>query len=57
MSTELESSSTGSVELARVHRTSLFRALLVCALWIGTWFLRERGPEVRLGLDVVLALV
>jgi hypothetical protein len=56
MSTELQPSSAGSVELARVHRTSLLRALLVCALWAGTWFLRERGPAVRLGLDVVLAL-
>lgn len=41
---------------ARVHRTSLFRGLAVCALWLATLPLRHSGGEARLGLDVVLAL-
>ena len=55
MSTELQPGSGGSVDLARVHRTSLVRALLVCAVWIGTLSLRHAGPAARLGLDLVLA--
>lgn len=38
------------------HRTSLMRALVVCAVWLATWALRPNGAEVRLGLDLVLAL-
>jgi hypothetical protein len=54
MSTELQTRSGGADELARAHRTSLVRALLVCAAWLGTWSLRHLGPSVRLGLDLVL---
>jgi len=42
------------VEGARTHRTSLIRALVVCAAWLGTWWLRPGGPAVRLGLDLLL---
>ena len=44
-----------SGDLAGVHRTSLIRALIVCAVWIGTLSLRHEGPTARLGLDLVLA--
>jgi hypothetical protein len=36
-------------------RTSLIRAAIVCAVWLATWSLRQHGPSVRLGLDLVLA--
>src|SRR5690348_17934374 len=42
------------VDAVRTHRTSLIRALIVCAVWIGTWWLRPEGPVVRLGLDLLL---
>ncbi len=43
-------------EQGRVHRASLIRAVVVCAVWLATWPLRHVGGEVRLGLDVALAL-
>ena len=43
-------------EQGRVHRASLIRALVVCALWLATWPLRNAGGGVRLSLDVLLAL-
>jgi hypothetical protein len=45
-----------SLEERRVHRASLLRALAVCAVWLATWPLRRSGGEVRLGLDLALAL-
>jgi hypothetical protein len=56
MTTELQPQSGDSVALARVHRASLVRGLVVCAVWIGTLGLRHLGPSVRLGLDVALTL-
>ncbi len=56
MSTELPPGSDASADLARVHRTSLVRAVIVCAVWVGTLSLRHLGPSVRLGLDVILAI-
>jgi len=44
-----------TLDQVRTHRTSLLRALVVCAVWLGTLALRHRGAEVRLGLDLVLA--
>lgn len=41
---------------SRVQRISLLRGLLVCAVWLATWPLRSSGAEMRLALDVVLAL-
>ena len=40
----------------QVHRTSLVRALAVCAVWLATWPLRASGGEARLGLDLLLAI-
>ena len=37
------------------HRQSLVRAAVVIVLWLATLGLRHRGPEFRLGLDLVLA--
>jgi hypothetical protein len=45
-----------SVDSSRVHRASLVRALVVCAAWIATLWLRSSGPEMRLGLDLLLAV-
>jgi hypothetical protein len=53
MTSELQPATAGSVDLVRAHRTSLVRALVVCALWVATLSLRT-GPSVRLGLDLVL---
>lgn len=55
MSSELQPGNDAAGNLARIHRTSLVRALVVCAVWIGTLSLRHLGPSVRLGLDLVLA--
>jgi hypothetical protein len=44
-----------SVDHRRVHRISLIRAAIVCAVWLATWSLRHTGPSVRLGLDLILA--
>lgn len=44
-----------AVEQTRVHRASLTRALVVCAVWIATLSLRHSGGEARLGLDLILA--
>jgi hypothetical protein len=52
--TELQSATGGSVDLALTHRASLVRAVLVCAVWVATLSLRNVGPSVRLGLDLVL---
>ncbi|HEV2084404.1 MAG TPA: hypothetical protein VGR09_04930 [Gemmatimonadales bacterium] len=46
-----------SPEQRGVHQASLIRALVVCAVWLATWPLRHAGGGVRLGLDVLLALV
>ena len=54
VTTELQPATGGSVDLARAHRTSLVRALVVCAVWVATLSLRDVGPSVRLGLDLVL---
>jgi hypothetical protein len=54
MTTDLEPASGGAIEPARAHRTSLVRALIVCAAWIGTWSLRDQGASMRLGLDLLL---
>ncbi|HEY8258227.1 MAG TPA: hypothetical protein VIG08_11295 [Gemmatimonadales bacterium] len=45
-----------TADQASVHRTSLIRAAVVCAIWLGTWSFRASGAEARLGLDLVLAL-
>jgi hypothetical protein len=45
-----------TAEQRRVHHTSLVRALVVGAVWLATWPLRPSGGEVRLALDVALAL-
>lgn len=45
-----------TVEQKRVHQASLIRAAAVCAVWLATWPLRHVGGEVRLGLDLALAL-
>jgi hypothetical protein len=45
-----------TTEESRVHRSSLVRGLLVCALWLATWPLRHSGGEMRLALDLALAL-
>ena len=45
-----------SVELARIHRTSLVRGLIIGVIWLATVPLRHSGPFVRLGLDLVLAM-
>jgi hypothetical protein len=45
-----------TIEQRRVHQASLIRALVVCAIWLATWPLRSWGGEVRLGLDLILAL-
>ncbi|HET8836921.1 MAG TPA: hypothetical protein VFN08_19480 [Gemmatimonadales bacterium] len=50
------STTVAPVEESRVHRTSLVRGLAVVALWLATWPLRPSGAELRLGLDVALAL-
>jgi len=54
MASELQPATAGSVYLARAHRTSLVRAVVVCAVWVATLSLRDVGPSVRLGLDLVL---
>jgi hypothetical protein len=54
MTSELQPATGRSVDLAPAHRTSLVRALVVCAVWVATLSLREVGPSVRLGLDLVL---
>ena len=48
------SSDAVAVDASRIHRTSLVRALIVCAVWLATLSLRAAGPEVRLGLDLLL---
>ena len=45
-----------TIEQRRVHQASLIRGLVVCAIWLVTWPLRSSGGEVRLGLDLILAL-
>jgi hypothetical protein len=50
------STSVVTAEESRVHRTSLVRGLAVVALWLATWPLRSSGEEMRLALNVVLAL-
>lgn len=45
-----------TIEQQRLHRASLLRAALVCAVWLATWPLRHQGGEMRLGLDLVLTL-
>lgn len=50
------SAQAGTVEQRRVHKASLVRALVVCAVWLATWPLRPSGGETRLALDVALAL-
>jgi len=55
MSVQLQSESDGAVDLARAHRSSLVRALVVGAVWVATLSLRSLGPSVKLGLDLVLA--
>ena len=45
-----------TIEQRRIHQASLIRALAVCAVWLATWPLRPSGAEVRLGLDLMLAL-
>lgn len=44
-----------SVAFSQAHRASLVRALVVCAVWVATLSLRASGPEVRLGLNLLLA--
>jgi hypothetical protein len=44
------------VDESRVHRASLIRGLAVVAVWLATWPLRPSGAEMRLVLDVILAL-
>ena len=51
-----DSAAAVTVEERRVHRTSLIRGAAVCAAWLATWPLRPSGGEMRLALDVVLAL-
>jgi hypothetical protein len=50
------STSLPAAEESRVQRASLVRGLAVVALWLVTWPLRPSGEEIRLGLDIVLAL-
>jgi hypothetical protein len=45
-----------TIEQRRVHQASLIRAFVVCAIWLATWPLRPSGAEVRLGLNLMLAL-
>lgn len=45
-----------TVEERRAHRTSLVRGAVVCVAWLATWPLRHASGEMRLGLDVILAL-
>jgi hypothetical protein len=54
----MSESSTNAItaEESRVHRSGLLRGLAVCAVWLATWPLRPSGAEIRLGLDVLLAL-
>ena len=54
MTTELEPARAGTIDPRRVHRASLVRALIVCAVWIGTLSFRDQGPSMRLGLDLLL---
>jgi hypothetical protein len=51
-----ESASAVTAEESRVHRASLIRGIAVCVVWLATWPLRHSGGEMRLALDVVLAL-
>ena len=44
-----------SADQSRIHRLTLIRALIVCAVWVATLPLRPAGGEVRLGLDLLLA--
>jgi hypothetical protein len=37
------------------ERTALTRMLIVIAVWLATWTLRQNGVTTRLGLDAVLA--
>jgi hypothetical protein len=53
MSSELQPVSDAA-ELSGAHRASLVRALVVCAVWLATLSLRDTGPEVRLGLNLLL---
>jgi hypothetical protein len=55
MSTELQPPAERSLDQVRAHRASLVRALLVVVLWVATLALRDQGPLVRLGLNLVLA--
>jgi len=50
------STSVVTAEESRVHRASLIRGLAVVAVWLATWPLRPSGEEMRLALDVGLAL-
>lgn len=45
-----------TAEEKRVHRASLIRGIAVGAVWLATWPLRHTGGELRLALDIVLAL-
>jgi hypothetical protein len=51
-----EPSSAVTTEESRVNRTALLRGVAVCALWLATWPLRHSSGEMRLALDVGLAL-
>jgi hypothetical protein len=54
MTTEPETASARTTEPRRAHRASLVRALIVCAVWLGTWSLREERAALRLGLVLLL---
>ena len=45
MSTEIQSNPGESLEAARVRRTSLVRAVVVCAIWVGTLTLGHLGEH------------
>jgi len=50
------STSVAIAEESRVHRASLVRGIAVVAVWLATWPLRPSGAEMRLALDIMLAL-
>ena len=50
------STSVAIAEESRVHRASLVRGITVVAVWLATWPLRPSGAEMRLALDIMLAL-
>jgi hypothetical protein len=50
------STSVAIAEESRVHRASLVRGIAVVAVWLATWPLRPSGAEMRLALDIILAL-